>query len=112
MMMMIIEMIMVIITDNDDDDEEEEDNRYDDDDDEDSDNDKIPAYCGVIVTFKNSFSIVHTSISSILRSQVHRSVYTRIYIQHVKICIIEWWKTDELCQSFCNKECMYDYIRH
>jgi len=41
---------------------------------EDSDDDKIPAYCGVIVTFKNSFSIVHTSISSILRSQVHRSV--------------------------------------
>ena len=64
---------MVII----DDDDDYEDNGYDDDD-EDSDDDKIPAYCGVIVTFKNSFSIVHTSISSILRSQVHRSVYTRI----------------------------------
>ena len=69
---MIIEMIMVIIDD--DDDEEEDNNGYDDDEEEDSDDDKIPAYCGVIVTFKNSFSIVHTSISSILRSQVHRSV--------------------------------------
>jgi hypothetical protein len=46
------------------------------------DDDKIPAYCGVIVTFKNSFSIVHTSISSILRSHVHRSVciYIGIYV--------------------------------